>query len=69
MERHEKGRTEYRQAFDSLKAAGDANLNYLVGSHLLGHDDEATVDSSHPTDLGFMRMADILEPLLRQLIG
>jgi hypothetical protein len=69
MVRHEKSRTEYRQAFDSLKAAGDANLNYLVGSHLLGHDDEATVDSSHPTDLGFMRMADILEPLLRQLIG
>jgi hypothetical protein len=69
MVRHEQSRAEYRKAFDTLKSAGDANLHYLVGSHLLGHDDEATVDSSHPTDLGFTRMADILEPLLRQLIA
>jgi lysophospholipase L1-like esterase len=69
MERHSMSREEYRKAFDTLKAAGDSSLHYLVGGHLLGHDDEATVDSSHPTDLGFTRMAAILEPLLRQLIG
>ena len=32
------------------------------GSGLLGEDGDATVDSSHPTDLGFLRQADVLQP-------
>jgi hypothetical protein len=40
----------------------------LPGDNLLGDDGEATVDGSHPTDLGFVRQADrfqeALEPLL-----
>jgi len=43
---------------------------YLKGADLLGDDGEGTVDSSHPTDLGFMRQADalarVLGPLLKQ---
>jgi len=41
----------------------------VPGEYLLGDDGEATVDSSHPTDLGFARMADALEPVLRPLCG
>jgi len=42
---------------------------YLPCGNLLGHDEEATVDGTHPTDLGFMRMADAMEPILRQALG
>ena len=66
--RHEGSRRELRAAYDTLIAEGDRNLVYLEGEHLLGDDEEGTVDSSHPTDLGFMRMADIFEPILRGLI-
>jgi len=37
--------------------------------HLLGTDNEGTVDSSHPTDLGFWRQADAMEPVLRGIVG
>ncbi len=67
-ERNESSREALRKVYDELKAAGDPNLYYLAGEHLLGDDNEGTVDSSHPTDLGFMRqadaMAEVLEPIL-----
>lgn len=68
QELHRRKRLEYRKAFDSLVASGDQNLHYLENTGLLGDDDEATVDSSHPTDLGFSRMAEVLEPVIRKLI-
>lgn len=53
-----------------LTEAGDHHLTFVDGSELLGNDPgEATVDGVHPTDLGFQRMADGLEPVLRQVIG
>jgi len=27
------------------------------------------VDGTHPTDVGFLRMADTMEPVLRELLG
>lgn len=69
-ERNRTSRAALRKVFDELKAAGDDNLYYLEGKHLLGDDNEATVDSSHPTDLGFVRQADafakVLEPILAE---
>ncbi len=41
----------------------------LPAEGLLGSDSEATVDASHPTDLGMFRMADALEPVLRPLVA
>jgi lysophospholipase L1-like esterase len=67
-ERHAGSRAALRRAFDGLAAAGVSGLHYLPGDKLLGDDGEATVDSSHPTDLGFVRMADALEPVLRPLV-
>ena len=44
-------------------------LNYLGGDDLLAADGEGTVDSSHPTDAGFVdhakAFAKVLDPLLR----
>lgn len=65
---HAASRAELTAAFEQLRAEGESNLHYLGHEHLLGDDDEATVDSSHPTDLGFVRMADRLEPVLIGLL-
>ena len=58
-----------RQAYQRMIEAGVRGLLYLPCENLLGHDQEATVDGTHPTDLGFMRMADAMEPFLRQALS
>jgi hypothetical protein len=67
-ERNDTSRAAFRAAYERLVADGVENLHYLEGEHLLGEDNEGTVDSSHPTDLGFLRQAEafreVLEPLL-----
>lgn len=67
-ERNQSSRAALRKVFDELKAAGDENLYYLEGEHLLGDDDEGTVDSSHPTDLGFWRQAGVFEETLKPIL-
>lgn len=66
---HAASRAALKAAFQRLQAAGVEGLVYVEGEHLLGDDGEATVDGSHPTDLGMMRMADALEPILRPLVA
>ncbi|MBE3576283.1 MAG: hypothetical protein IMX00_01065 [Limnochordales bacterium] len=58
-----------QQTVERLRADGDTNLFFYDGSTLLGEDfDECTVDGTHPSDLGFMRMANGLEPVLREIL-
>ncbi len=61
-------REAFRAVYDRLTAAGVDGLRYLEGERMLGDDGDATVDSSHPTDLGFYRMADYFEPILREML-
>jgi hypothetical protein len=56
-------------AYNKLTEAGAKHLAYLTGEDLLGDDGEGTVDSSHPTDLGFVRQADAFEKVLRPLLA
>ena len=58
------------QTVSDLREEGDPNVHFLDGGALLGEADwdECTVDGLHPTDLGFMRMADRLEPVMRTLL-
>ena len=67
-ERNDTSRAAFRRIVLQLHNEGVGGLHYLPGESLLGDDGEATVDSSHPTDLGFMRQADALEPALRALL-
>ena len=60
--------TALREAYKTLKKQGIRGLYYCPGDKLLGHDGEATVDGTHPTDLGFMRMADAIEPFIRKML-
>jgi len=55
-------------AYQRLLNEGVKNLYYIPGDNLLGHDFEATVDGTHPTDVGFLRMADVIEPVLRRIL-
>ena len=58
-----------RQVAEKLKQDGIAKLYYVRGEKLIGDDGEATVDGSHPTDLGMMRYAEALAPVLSQALG
>ncbi|MGC4105218.1 MAG: SGNH/GDSL hydrolase family protein [Thermomicrobiales bacterium] len=67
-EKHAARRAELRAAYDAMIAQGDTHITLIPAEGLLGTDGDGTVDCSHPTDLGFFRQADILEPVLRSLI-
>ena len=67
--RHAGSRKAFRAAYEELTAAGVQRLSYLEGEKLLGGDREDTTDGSHPSDLGFQRQADALEPVLRTALG
>ena len=68
QDRNQQNRQALQAAYQKLTAAGVRKLYYLPGKHLLGSDNLGTVDGSHPTDLGFMRMADVFEPVLRKIL-
>lgn len=55
-------------AFERLVAKGVKNLHYIPCDALLGTDGEGTVDGTHATDLGFLRMADAIGPVLAEIL-
>lgn len=66
--RRERGDLQ-RNTVRALQDAGDNKIHFFDGTALLkAHWDECTVDGIHPTDLGFMQMADGLEPVLRGIL-
>ncbi|MCD8182533.1 MAG: SGNH/GDSL hydrolase family protein [Bacteroides sp.] len=54
--------------FRTLKKLGDKNIYLLASKDIIGHDGEATVDGVHFTDLGFMRYAEVLYPVIKKHI-
>jgi lysophospholipase L1-like esterase len=66
---HAARRGELAAAYRRLQSAGVRNLHYLKGDRLLGLDSEGTTDGSHPNDLGMMRYAEALRPVLARLVG
>ena len=66
--RNDSSRREFKAAYQRLLDDGVENLSYVDGDSLLSGDD--TTDGSHPSDLGFFRHAEALEPVLREaLVG
>jgi hypothetical protein len=57
-----------KMIYDRLLADGIRGLYYLPGSLQAGDDGEDTVDGAHPTDLGFLRMADGFAPVLSKAL-
>ena len=57
-----------RAIYEKLRTEGDANLHYIPATNLLGLDGEGTVDGTHPTDVGFLRMAGEIGPAVARLL-
>ena len=59
-----------RQTWQNAVDAGDAHTFFIDGQTLFGTADraECTVDGCHPNDLGFMRMAKTIYPVLRAIL-
>jgi lysophospholipase L1-like esterase len=66
---HTDNHAALKEAFATLQREGVKHLHYLGGDDLLGHDAEGATDGSHPNDLGFVRQADLFEPVLRRALG
>ena len=62
---HDDNHAALRAAFEQLQKEGITKLSYIPGDHLYGDDTEGATDASHANDLGFMRQADVFEPVLR----
>ena len=66
---HTDNHAALRTAYETLVKEGVKNLFYVPGDALYGTDTEGATDASHANDLGFMRQADIFEPILRTGLG
>jgi lysophospholipase L1-like esterase len=66
--RNDENHAALKVAYDHLLADRIKGLHYLPGAAQLGDDGEGTVDGSHPTDLGFLRMADAFAPVLAEAL-
>ncbi|WP_414661989.1 SGNH/GDSL hydrolase family protein [Horticoccus sp. 23ND18S-11] len=62
---HTDNHAALKAAFETLQKEGVKNLYYVPGDALYGTDTEGATDASHASDLGFMRQADVMEPILR----
>jgi len=64
----EKKNIELSKAFKVLQESGIQGIYYLKGEGLIGKDHEGTVDGVHPNDLGMMRMAEALQPVIQKIV-
>ncbi len=67
-ERNHQQNAQWKAQYDKLIAKGIKNLYYLDDDYLLGHDHEGTTDGTHPSDLGFMRMVEKIEPFVLEVM-
>ena len=59
---------EQKALYKRLKKAGEKRIYYVPTDKLIGKDGEACVDGIHFTDLGMMRYADCLAPVIRRAL-
>ena len=64
-------RAVVRRTWENARAAGDDRVWFVDGETLFGTTDRelCTVDGCHPNTLGFLRMADAIEPALREALN
>jgi GDSL-like lipase/acylhydrolase family protein/SGNH-like hydrolase/esterase family protein len=56
------------KTYNKLKKEGVKNIHYLKGDKLLKGKENGTVDGVHPTDLGFFRIAKVMNPVITGII-
>ena len=59
-----------KNSYEKAVANGDKNVYFIDGSKFFEgmHADECTVDGTHPNDLGFYRMAEIIGNTLKKVL-
>lgn len=62
---HTENHAALKAAYETLQKEGVKHLYYVPGDALYGTDSEGATDASHASDLGFMRQADVMEPVIR----
>lgn len=67
-ERNETNHAAMREVYAKLQHDKVPFLHYLEADDLLGDDGEATIDGSHPTDLGFFRQAAEFQKALKKIL-
>ena len=67
-ERNETNHVAMRAVYAKLQHDKVPELHYLKADNLLGEDGDATIDGSHPTDLGFLRQATEFQKALRKIL-
>ncbi|TWU04237.1 SGNH/GDSL hydrolase family protein [Stieleria varia] len=65
---HDRNHKALQEAFNRLQDEGVERLFYIDGDSLYGDDSEGATDGSHASDLGFMRQAEVFEPVLRKAL-
>lgn len=60
-----------KNSYEKAVANGDNNVYFIDGSKFFEglHADECTVDGTHPNDLGFYRMAEIIGNTLKKVLS
>jgi hypothetical protein len=65
---HDDNHAALKAAYEGLLRDGVTGLHYIPGDKLYGDDTEGATDASHASDLGFLRQAEIFEPVLRKAL-
>ena len=63
-------RSIIKRTYENALANGDKNVYFIDGESFFGDTDRSicTVEGCHPTDLGFMRMAEVVYPVLKSIL-
>lgn len=64
-------RAVVEKTYQNAISVGDKNVYYIDGETLFGEADRGlcTIDTTHPNDLGFYRMASTILPTMKKMLG
>ena len=70
MEAHKQRRDIVKATYENALKAGDKNVYFIDGETFFGESDRelCTVDRVHPNDLGFAKMAAVVEPVIKAIL-
>lgn len=60
---------EQKALYERLSLAGEKHIYYISSRNMIGDDGEATVDGIHFTDLGMVRYADLVTPVIEKALS
>ena len=67
---HKARREIVRTTYENALKAGDKKVYFIDGERFFGDSDReiCTVDRIHPNDLGFAKMASVVEPVIKSIL-